>query len=89
MSTFVLLPPLCIKTTIGAQISGKVKCTSCMKKTGWKVGEVKKGKEKQRKRRKIGRRSTCKDQEEGLSLSNHQLVESFDVQKVLLHSSSC
>ena len=50
VSTFVLLPPLCIKTTIGAQISGIVKCTSCVKKTGWKVGEekkVKKVKEKQ------------------------------------------
>ena len=67
VSTFVLLPPPCIKTTISAQISGKVKCTSCVKKTVWKVGEeqkVKKVKEK-RKRRKIGRRSTCKDQEEG------------------------
>ena len=42
MSTFVLLPPPCIKTTIGAQISGKVKCTSCVKKTGWKVGEEQK-----------------------------------------------
>ena len=42
VSTFVLLPPPCIKTTIGAQISGKVKCTSCVKKTGWKVGEEQK-----------------------------------------------
>ena len=49
VSTFVLLPPPCIKTTIGAQISGKLKCTSCVKKTGWKVGEEKKVKESERK----------------------------------------
>ena len=86
-SEHLLLPP-CIETTIGAQISGKVKCTSCVKKTRWKVGEEQKSEESERKtgkRRKIGR-STYKDQEEGLSLSNRQLVESFDVQKVLLHS---
>ena len=49
VSTFVLLPPPCIKTTIGAQIPGKVKCTSCVKKTGWKVGEEKKSEESERK----------------------------------------
>ena len=57
-----------LQCTIGAQISGKVKCTSCVKKTGWKVDEEQKSEESERetgKRRKIGRRSTCKDQEEG------------------------
>ena len=50
VSAFVLLPPPCIRTTIGAQISGKVKCTCCMKKTGWKVGEERKVKKVKEKR---------------------------------------
>ena len=78
-----------LQCTIGAQISGKVKCTSCVKKTGWKVDEVKKVKEKQGRGERQGEGAHARTKKRGLSLSNHQLVESFDVQKVLLDSSSC
>ena len=89
VSTFVLLPSPCIKTTIGAQISGKVKCTSCVKKTGWKVGEeqkVKKVKESREEEKDREEHMHARTKKRELSLSNRQLVESFDVQKVLLHS---
>ena len=40
-----------LQCTMGAQISGKLKCTSCMKKTGWKVSEEQKVKKVQKKNR--------------------------------------